>query len=111
MKEKERTTDFKDLLKSFFGNNEEEYNQEGYTEEEIIKKSDELNKKMKEDLLKSVVNMKKLETMLCYYPNKKTTRSRSNRLKVKGKGKENSNNIIQTKSSKNISGNDRGDNY
>lgn len=87
MSERVRETDFKSLLKSFFGIDEEDYQQEDLSEEEAIKKCNIITDQEKVDLLNSVKNRAKLEAILDYSQKTKGKSSKS-RLKI-SKNKEN----------------------
>ena len=107
MSERVRKTDFKSLFKAFLGMDEEDYQQDNLSEEEAIKKCNEITEQQKEDLLKEVTNRAKLEAMLKYSSKDVKGKKTKSRLKISENGDNKEKNQIQEISDKDISRDDR----
>lgn len=89
MSERVRETDLKALIKSFFGIDEEDYEQDNLSAEDAIKKCKEITEQQKGDLLKAVENSSKLEAILDYSQKSKGKSSRKKQLFSKSEQAEN----------------------
>ena len=99
MSKKVRETDLKALIKSFFGMDEEDFQSDGISDEEAIKKCNEVTEEVKSDLLNSVKNRAKLEAILDYSPKTKTKKSK---LKISRDNNDEQEKGVNSTSRKNI---------